>query len=916
MTPRSILVLEESHPTQGAITSALEATDVTIYHENQPEEFFRIAKQLRPDLIFISNSDHKQEYATCQQLKGDADLADTPLIVLAESRDSIDEATLVALKIDGFLRKPFEAAALQNQIQRFLPSIFSAPASEAYSSAQSNQEGNTPAEADFSVFDEEMLDLISEHSGEPRVKEEDVPEVDFLQEQTPDAPLQEAPLQDEAETEPIHERLSISEIAPDVETLDSSEFEELEGLAPPEIHPSQETLLEEEEGLMLDEEETTLDAEEGLEALDLAEEEVLLEEEPLVLEEESGMEILDVAEEKSAPEEENPLAQLKESGLEDAMVQAQTSDVFGNEVLEIEEDFNEDEFLEVEEDFSEEEFLEEPMLDMEGTDEEKSLDFEMTSEEAALEESIELEDFPEDPSASPTDKMDFGDIELEGEEEEGFGSEMSEDDEIVLEELSINDQAEEDELSLELEEPENELSLEMEDGGDELSLEMEDEADELSLEMDEEMETGFMEAVDETEDGLAIDDLEDGVDVSLELEEVPNKDAFENEDLEDELSLEMESLPNEDAFEEDDLEDGVDVSLELEEVPNEDAFEGEAEAHFSQELTEAQKLRKGLTDIQLDENDFQEGLDIDDYDDNEVQSLQEGLTDIQLSENDFDPELPNVLFTEDTGFAGAEEDDLPPSDELVGMDSFSLDLNPEEVTVLEHQEDHLLLSEAQELEMDFQSDLGDSLQIDDEEEVIFAEEPETLDFQSDPEAPLELETPEGITHEDIFEANLQELDALESQELPDLEAQALSELDDLDQEMTELEKGGQDLNLETLEDAPTLEEEALTEESEIEIVNFQEDEGIESPSALDVEMEEMPLGAELELENKDFDAQPAEQIVIQVNTQSPPSSPENNNSDNLGKLLENVVAASVQKSLEQSMPHLVEQIVKKIKEDQ
>lgn len=823
----SILVLEESSSIPGIIASALEDSDLIIYHENQPDQFFKIAKQLLPDLIFISNSDHKQEYAVCQQLKRNSELARIPVVVLAESRDKMDETALSRLKIAGYLRKPFEAAALQDQVRRLLPAAFSVPAAEAYASAQSNLEKEANAEEDFSVFDDEMLDLISEQAGEPRVKEEDVPEVDFSE----DFENSELEIEEEnaimgtvvdTETELMGDNLSVSEISSEIDSIDPSEFEEL---ALEEMGDNESINMAPFVEEMLDEEEA-----EGLETLDLQEEETIVEESSeFELEEESGIEMLDLAEE-AIMEEENPLNQLKESGLEDEMVQAQTRDTS-----------EEDEFLVVEEESSDDLFLEEPMLTIDEPDAEEALELE---EE---EETIEL------------DEEEFEPLKLEGVDPKSveFGLQNEEDFESIGEKITLVD---EDEEELVLDEDEEELSLELEE-----------------------------------EEGLSLDD-------QLDVGE------------EGELSLDAEEEGL--ALDEDEEED----ALVLEENDSTVAENEEEGAYFSQEDPTAQKLREGLIDIQLGLNDFEEWLELETYDDSNAQELQKGLVEINLDENDFDPQLPEILSTEDDDSEEFELEEFQTADEFLEMDGQVLGLSANEENVVEDEQDALILAdegtlspieedsfsmeEPEEMEVDFESEPEEEfLEIESVEEGIFSEsdsEEIALDFETDLAESLELESveeetdsvPEAITKDEVFEESLveenhEEVEASQ-EDAHDLEAQALSELDDLDQEMTQLENEDYDLDLENLDDSPALESIDSREESEIEIEDSKEGEEMESIIEAPFETSEMPMG--VELANK-------------------------STSEQLGKLLENVIASSVQKSLEQSMPQLVAQIVKKIKEE-
>ena len=85
---------------------------------------------------------------------------------------------------------------------------------------------------------------------------------------------------------------------------------------------------------------------------------------------------------------------------------------------------------------------------------------------------------------------------------------------------------------------------------------------------------------------------------------------------------------------------------------------------------------------------------------------------------------------------------------------------------------------------------------------------------------------------------------------------------------------------------------------------------LEEPGA---EASAMAFETELELAEEDFAPPDGDQFVIQVNSETKP--PEGGSSEQLGILLENIITSSVQKSLEQAMPNVIDQIVQKIRED-
>ena len=115
-----ILVLEENPEIQLVIAVSLKESDITISPESDPDLFVQQASKQKPDLIFLSNSDSEQDYKVCREIRTESDLKNIPIILLANAKDEVDELLLSELKINGLLRKPFEASMLQEQLSPFI----------------------------------------------------------------------------------------------------------------------------------------------------------------------------------------------------------------------------------------------------------------------------------------------------------------------------------------------------------------------------------------------------------------------------------------------------------------------------------------------------------------------------------------------------------------------------------------------------------------------------------------------------------------------------------------------------------------------------------------------------------------------------------------------------------------------------
>ena len=115
-----ILVLEENPEIQAVISASLKDSPVFINQELDPDYFFQQVQNLNPDLIFLSNSDSERNYRTCRKIREDPAIKNIPVILLVNAKDEINEDTLRELKINGMLRKPFEASMLKEQISQYI----------------------------------------------------------------------------------------------------------------------------------------------------------------------------------------------------------------------------------------------------------------------------------------------------------------------------------------------------------------------------------------------------------------------------------------------------------------------------------------------------------------------------------------------------------------------------------------------------------------------------------------------------------------------------------------------------------------------------------------------------------------------------------------------------------------------------
>jgi CheY-like chemotaxis protein len=180
---KSILVLEENSVVHGLVASALDVDGLTLHHEFNPAKYVDRARNLKPDLILVSNADQFNNYSICRQLKTGPG-GGPPLVLLANSRDALDAARLRDLRVDGVVRKPFEASDLQEQVSKHLRLPDLVGAAYEYRQSQSAREAMFDPLAQLEVLDEETVTMMKTTGAGIATP---VPEVDFSAELSDEA---------------------------------------------------------------------------------------------------------------------------------------------------------------------------------------------------------------------------------------------------------------------------------------------------------------------------------------------------------------------------------------------------------------------------------------------------------------------------------------------------------------------------------------------------------------------------------------------------------------------------------------------------------------------------------------------------------------------------------------------------------
>ncbi|MGB0139093.1 MAG: hypothetical protein ACPGCN_05130 [bacterium] len=967
----SVLVFEENKAIQGLIASTI-SDQVELWQESRPDAFLQLADRYSPNLIFISNADQQQDYALCRQLQQHSSLSQVPKVLLVNARDDVNESLLEQFGLQGMIRKPFEAATLQEHIQRYLPSV------ELQSEPMDSAE-------EVNVFDDEMLGLIQDNgeSVDETMFDEDtswsgsatgeLPEEDVLDE---DSSVSLPNVSDQAAApKQIHPPVVEEDSVPDVDFAEDIAEEEDLNADETEIVPSvavAEDLGAEEIEITLSAENDSSDEDEEIQSLDeLLGAEAAMEKQPglvqhddMVLNAKEGLSLVDL---------EGEIMDSEQNEIEDTLTDEAST-------AEAETDTAAEENLEPEE--SEGPFAD---LDLALDEEEELLD--ASAMDAAEEATEESEDPEEEPAFTDSDSAFEIPPAAEWSEEEELATDASEE-----LESTTNDGGFEI-PPLELDE-EQDLTMLAEEWEEPLS----------SVEGDDDMEIPPLE-MSEEEDDLLVDDWQEAADV-------PSEEPSETEEVAlapDELEEDEDDFALFEEIDEDDWKEAaVAAKAAVEATPTVAPAVSTPpvkEAYRGPIITSSQGLV--MDNVDIHQNDFDVDLDIWSRTPDVDQVLRDDVTPISLNENDFDPVLPALSTVEviqgplrtrytpnvremDYYLAATTLEDEELAETLTNNDSVLLTESGEatgdgglaavvedfEATVAlaigaddkELEEFHLTLDEDDELEPEpeeeeftlVEEELPDSSAIDpsveEEEDDLSADEIEHPDLFAESDLPLLDETEEtDVTESEpaqeevikdetpvvekkkwrrqVFEQDLEELQPPapvveeiapeEEIELPIVEDEFLAAAEvDSSEEVDEEDELAAESMLSELEGLD--QEMADLEQQEVELTEIPEDEALVT---LDDEMSGDPMaeGEPEVLEEETFEDWGDAVEALEEESDSPPpveipavaASTDTEVPAGMGSLdtvIEGMITRSVQKAVADAMPQIVERIVQELRQ--
>lgn len=120
-SPCSILVIDSNKVWRVIIRKILRHLNVEIFESDGPEEAVEVALECRPDLMIIDLDHPNQNSAEgILNLRAEALLTDTPIIITSEKVDRATISRLAKAQVKFALLKPYDEADLLFRVERIM----------------------------------------------------------------------------------------------------------------------------------------------------------------------------------------------------------------------------------------------------------------------------------------------------------------------------------------------------------------------------------------------------------------------------------------------------------------------------------------------------------------------------------------------------------------------------------------------------------------------------------------------------------------------------------------------------------------------------------------------------------------------------------------------------------------------------
>lgn len=183
--PNKILVADDSQTIRSVAEFLLRQKGYEVFLAQNGEEAFALIKKISPDLVLLDNSmPLKDGFSLCQDLKNDYALKNIPVVMLLNSRESVNQEGFKTSGCDSFILKPFSPREFLEKVEESLKktektsqvkieemNLIKEP--EAYPSGMDRIPDSVQDKSVFEPRLEEFSEETEETIPQPQMKQED-----------------------------------------------------------------------------------------------------------------------------------------------------------------------------------------------------------------------------------------------------------------------------------------------------------------------------------------------------------------------------------------------------------------------------------------------------------------------------------------------------------------------------------------------------------------------------------------------------------------------------------------------------------------------------------------------------------------------------------------------------------------------
>ena len=119
--PNKVLVADDSQTIRSVAEFLLRQKGYEVFLAQNGEEAFALIKKNTPDLVLLDNSmPIKDGFTLCQDLKNDYALKNIPVVMLLNSRDSVNQEGFKSSGCESFILKPFSPREFLEKVENSL----------------------------------------------------------------------------------------------------------------------------------------------------------------------------------------------------------------------------------------------------------------------------------------------------------------------------------------------------------------------------------------------------------------------------------------------------------------------------------------------------------------------------------------------------------------------------------------------------------------------------------------------------------------------------------------------------------------------------------------------------------------------------------------------------------------------------